>query len=166
MGTARPRRPVVGAEILTDQTTCSSEMPKKITSECKCSGGGMLPRHRAATAGGGRAHHPAFVQCAATTHGGKSCRHRLRRHVRRVAWPACRHGSFDICTHRWSFLVFHWGRWSDLSKFRWSYVAVIFSLTYTVIWLKSIKMYAICLSLYQMNEHKCLIEFLLLWIRT
>lgn len=56
---------------------------------------------------------PAAIGC-----GGMPCCHRLRRHVPRVGWPTCRHVTFAICIQRWSFLVFHWGRWSDLSKFQ------------------------------------------------
>jgi hypothetical protein len=55
---------------------------------------------------------------AAIANGGKACRHSRRRHLPRVGWRTCRHGSFAIFTEKWSFLPFQWGRWSFLTKNR------------------------------------------------
>jgi hypothetical protein len=66
----------------------------------------------------GRRTAPAAGQRDATRYGGRACRHSRRRHPPRVAWLACRHGTFAICTEEWSFLPFHWGRWSFLTKIR------------------------------------------------
>ena len=57
-----------------------------------------------------------------------TCRLRPWRQVPRVAWGACRHGSFDNSFGRWSFLTFHPTKWSVLSKIRagrWSTTAFL-----------------------------------------
>jgi hypothetical protein len=86
--------------------------------------GGTLPRRRAAFGSGGRAHppterltsgHQPNVPPFPVVAG--ACLHIRWRHAPRVTWPACHHGTFGICIERWSFLAFHWGRCSDLSKF-------------------------------------------------
>ena len=88
-----------------------------------------LPRQRAATHRGGTFHvsvpppaeaaGPAasrFPFRAAGRFRRSTCRLRPWRHATRVAWGACRHGSFAISLGRWSFLPFHSSKWSDMSK--------------------------------------------------
>jgi hypothetical protein len=95
-----------------------------------------LPRHPAGFGGGGRAHLPERPLTSAT------CRVWWRRqggagfgpggtcHV--SPGPGCRHSQvvfFDKIFQRWSFLSFHWCRWSLLSKIRQTEASYIASQT-------------------------------------